>query len=139
MLKTPLKTLVFAYITTQHNIKIMLFFTLFFVLCIDILQNKQYIYKCQERKALTHKETNMNIVKVTTVKEARKILRNLNQLEIVYFFGSCQVQKFGNGRYAIGPKPEDDDSDPMTDYSAWCYGWREGMILNELKRGLKIA
>ena len=80
----------------------------------------------------------MKTVTVTTVKEVRKILRSLNSLEGVYFLGSCQVKKIGN-HYAIGPKPEDDDSDPITDYSAWCYGWREGMILNELKSDLKIA
>ena len=74
----------------------------------------------------------------TTIKEARKALRSLESLDSIYFIGSCQVKKIGS-HYAIGPVPEKDDSDPLTDYSAWCYGWREGMILNELKKDLKIA
>lgn len=81
----------------------------------------------------------MKTIKLENIKEARKIMRGMDDMKKVYFFGSCQVQKFGSGRYAIGPKPEDDDSDPLTDYSAWCYGWREGMILNVLKKDLQIA
>jgi len=81
----------------------------------------------------------MKTLNITTVKEARKVLRSMEMLERVYFIGSCQIQKFGDGRYAIGPIPEKDDSDPQSDYSAWCYGWRETMILNELKRDLNIA
>jgi len=78
-----------------------------------------------------------------TIKEIRKQMRELNKdggtlSEVILIPGWGQIQKIGT-RYAIGPLPENDDSDPMTDYSAWSYGWKEKWILDDIKRVLKIA
>lgn len=73
-----------------------------------------------------------------TIKEIRKQLRGLEVGETVLVPGWGQVQKIGSS-YAIGPVPEKDDSDPMHDYSAWCYGWKESWILDNIKRELRIS
>ena len=82
-------------------------------------------------------------IKPTTIKEVRKEMRNLNKngetlSATILVEGWGQIQKIGNG-YAIGPLPEYDDSDPMTDYSAWSYGLKESWVLDYIKRGLQIA
>lgn len=58
--------------------------------------------------------------------------------ETVLIPGYGQIKKIGNS-YAVGPLPEDDDSDPLTDYSAWVYGWKESWVLDDIKRKLNIA
>ena len=78
-----------------------------------------------------------------TIKEIRKEMRNLNKdggtvSKAILIEGWGQIQKIGN-RYAIGPLPEYDDSDPMTDYSAWSYGWKETWILDDIRRNLGIS
>lgn len=78
-----------------------------------------------------------------TIKEIRKTMRNLNKdgrsvSEAILIHGWGQIKKIGNS-YAVGPLPENDDSDILTDYSAWCYGWKEKWILDDIKRKLNIA
>ena len=78
-----------------------------------------------------------------TIKEIRKTMRNLNKdgrsvSETVLIPGYGQIKKIGKN-YAVGPLPEYDDSDPMTDYSAWVYGWKESWVLDDIKRKLNIA
>lgn len=78
-----------------------------------------------------------------TIKEIRKQMRELNKdggtlSGVILVPGWGQIQKIGSN-YAIGPLPEDDDSDPYTDYSAWSYGWKEKWILDDIKRVLGIA
>lgn len=74
-----------------------------------------------------------------TINEIRKQMRELNKnSEIILIEGWGQIQKIGSG-YAIGPLPENDDSDPMRDYSAWSYGWKEKWILDDIKKRLDIA
>jgi len=78
-----------------------------------------------------------------TIKEIRKTMRNLNKdgrsvSETVLIPGYGQIKKIGKS-YAVGPLPENDDSDPLTDYSAWVYGWKESWVLDDIKRVLHIA
>lgn len=80
------------------------------------------------------------------IKEIRKQMRELNKngetlSEIILVPGYGQIRKIGSTSlgYAVGPLPEYDDSDPMTDYSAWVYGLREKWILDDIKRRLNIA
>lgn len=77
-----------------------------------------------------------------TIKEIRKMMRNLNKdggsvSEAITIEGWGQIKKIGNS-YAVGPLPEYDDSDPYTDYSAWCYGWKEKWVLDDIARTLQI-
>lgn len=46
----------------------------------------------------------MKTIKLENIKEARKIMRGMDDMEKVYFFGSCQVQKFGSGCPALNKK-----------------------------------
>ena len=78
-----------------------------------------------------------------TIKEIRQTLRALNKdgrtvSEKILIPGYGQIQKIGKS-YAVGPLPENDDSDPLTDYSAWVYGWKESWVLDDIKRVLHIA
>lgn len=78
-----------------------------------------------------------------TIKEIRRTMRNLNKdgrsvSETVLIPGYGQIKKIGK-HYAVGPLPENDDSDPITDYSAWVYGWKESWVLDDIKRRLNIA
>lgn len=73
-----------------------------------------------------------------TIKEIRNAMRNADEMQTILIKGWGQVQKIG-GRYAVGPLPENDDSDPSTDYSAWCYGWKESWVLNSIREKLNIA
>ena len=78
-----------------------------------------------------------------TIKEIRKQMRSLNKdgetlSSVILVPGWGQIQKIGSS-YAIGPLPENDDSDPITDYSAWTYGWKESWVLDLIKRELNIA
>lgn len=77
-------------------------------------------------------------MKFTSIKEIRKEMRNAEQFKIILIDGWGQIKKIGNS-YAIGPLPENDDSDPMTDYSAWSYCWKEKRILDDIKRNLNIT
>lgn len=75
-----------------------------------------------------------------TIKEIRKAMRNAEQFyECILIEGWGQIKKTGKGRYSTGPLPENDDSDPVSDYSAWTYGWKENWIIDDIKRNLKIA
>lgn len=82
----------------------------------------------------------MNIIelkKATPIKELRKLMRSLNKdgstlSDLIIVEGIGQIQKICN-RYAFGPVPEKDDSDPMSDYSAWTYGLTETVVLNFVK------
>lgn len=80
-----------------------------------------------------------------TTKEIRKEMRSLNKdggtlSDTILVEGWGQIKKIGNSArsYAIGPLPENDDSDPYTDYSAWSYGLRETWVLDYIKRDLEI-
>lgn len=74
-----------------------------------------------------------------TIKEIRKQMRTMESYkETILIPGWGQIKKTGK-TYAVGPVPEKDDSDPMTDYSAWTYGFREKWILDDIKRSLNIA
>lgn len=77
-------------------------------------------------------------MKFTSIKEIRKEMRNAEQFKTILVDGWGQIKKIGNS-YAIGPLPEDDDSDIMTDYSAWSYCWKEKWILDDIKRRLQIT
>ena len=82
-------------------------------------------------------------IKKMTIKEIRKTMRALNKdgrsvSETVLIPGYGQIKKIGKS-YAVGPLPENDDSDPLTDYSAWVYGWKESWVLDDIKRVLHIA
>lgn len=77
-------------------------------------------------------------MKFTSIKEIRKAMRNAEQFSTILVDGWGQIKKIGNS-YAIGPLPENDDSDPMTDYSAWSYCWKEKWILDDIKRNLNIT
>lgn len=78
-------------------------------------------------------------IKAESIKEIRKAMRNLESWhETLLIEGVRQIRKTGK-TYAVGPLPEDDDSDPMTDYTAWTYGMREKWILDELKVRTGIA
>ena len=72
-----------------------------------------------------------------TIKEVRKAMRALASGETLLVPGWGQIQKLGHG-YAIGPLPENDDSDLMRDYTAWTYGWREKWVLDDIVRTLRI-
>ncbi len=75
-----------------------------------------------------------------TVKEIRKAMRSLKDFsDTIQIEGICQIMKTGHTGYAYGPTPENDDSDPLTDYSAWCYGWKEKWILEDIQRRSEIA
>ena len=77
-------------------------------------------------------------MKITTTKELRKAIRNMNDYETILIDGWGQIQKIGKN-YAIGPLPENDDSNPYTDYSAWNYGWKQSWIIEDIAKDLKIA
>ena len=78
-------------------------------------------------------------IKPESIKEIRKAMRNLESIhETLLVEGIGQIKKFGKS-YAYGPTPEKDDSDPVSDYDAWTYGWKEGWILDDIKRAAKIA
>ncbi len=77
-----------------------------------------------------------------TISEIRKAMRNSTKNgrsigETILVPGWGQIKKIGS-RYAVGPLPEYDDSDIMTDYSAWSYGWREKWVLDSIKSELKL-
>jgi len=77
--------------------------------------------------------------KEATVKNIRKAMRNAEKWnETILIEGWGQIRKCGSG-YALGPLPEDDDSDSMTDYSAWTYGWKEKWVLDDIKRNMNIV
>ena len=75
----------------------------------------------------------------TSIKEIRKAMRSMESItETILIEGIGQIKKIGK-TYAWGPTPENDDSDPLTDYSAWSYGWKEKWILDDIKRTANIA
>lgn len=73
-----------------------------------------------------------------TIKDIRKAMRSLEAGNTLFIPKWGQIQKIGDS-YAIGPIPEKDDSDPMHDYSAWNYGWKESWILDNIKKTLQIS
>ena len=76
-----------------------------------------------------------------TVKGIRKAMRSIESTDygtVILVPGWGQIKKIGSS-YAVGPLPEDDDSDPMTDYSAWTYGCKESWVLDWIKRDLKLS
>ena len=74
-----------------------------------------------------------------TVQKIRKAMRSLESFrEVLLIEGWGQIKKTGK-TYSHGPLPEDDDSDPMTDYTAWTYGWRESWLIDDIKRSLNIS
>ena len=73
-----------------------------------------------------------------TIKSIRKAMRGLNENGgKMTVPGWGQIQKFGS-YYAIGPLPENDETDPMSDYSDWMYGFNEKTILLNIKNRLRI-
>lgn len=82
-------------------------------------------------------------IKEVTIKGIRKAMRELNKdggtlSDIILIPGWGQIRKIGNS-YAVGPVPEKDDSDPMSDYSACVYGLKESWVLGYIKADLKIS
>lgn len=76
-----------------------------------------------------------------TIKDIRKKMRAMdghNYSEALLIEGWGQIKKIGKS-YCIGPLPEDDDSDPYTDYSAWSCGLKESWVLDYIRHDLKIA
>ena len=74
-----------------------------------------------------------------TVKEIRKAMRGLESFhEVLIIEGWGQIAKTGR-EYSRGPLPEEDDSDPTADYTAWTYGWKESWLINDIKREMNIA
>lgn len=85
----------------------------------------------------------MTIITITkenaTVKEIRRTMRSLESFHTTLIIeGWGQIRKTGK-TYSHGPLPEQDDSDPMTDYTAWTYGWKESWLIDDMKRSLHIA
>ena len=62
-----------------------------------------------------------------TKKELRKAIKSLDNMEVLVIDDWGKVQNIF-GRYAICVG--EDDSDPMTDYSAWSYGWKIKRIVD---------
>ena len=81
-----------------------------------------------------------NIKANATIKEIRKAMRTMDDgcMETLLIEGWGQIKKIGK-RYCRGPLPELDDSDPMTDYTAWSFGWSEKYLLEDIARVLEIA
>ena len=76
----------------------------------------------------------------TSIKDIRKAMRSLESWhETLLINGICQIIKTGNTGYSKGPTPENDDSNPYTDYSAWSYCLKEKWILDDLKQYHGIA
>lgn len=73
-----------------------------------------------------------------TIKEMRKAMRALASGETLLVPGWGRVQKLGHG-YAVGPLPENDNSDVMRDYTDWTYGWREKWVLDNIASTLGIS
>ena len=74
-----------------------------------------------------------------TIKGIRKELRAMTMFkDILIVPGFGQISKEALRSYAIGPLPENDDSDLMTDYSAWSFGWNEKWVLELIKDKLNI-
>lgn len=85
----------------------------------------------------------MTVITITrkdaTIKEIRRTMRGLESYsQTILVEGWGQITKTGK-TYAIGPVPEMDDSDPMTDYSAWNYGLKESWVLDYIKSALNLA
>ena len=79
-------------------------------------------------------------IKDLTIQTIRKAMRNIEREDYgttILVPGWGQIKKV-NKSYAIGPLPEDDDSDILTDYSAWTYCWKEKWVLDAIARDLKI-
>lgn len=75
-----------------------------------------------------------------TIKNIRKAMRGLeNHYETLLIEGWGQIKKLGPARYARGPLPELDESDPMRDYTDWTYGWKESWLLKDIQIKLNIA
>jgi hypothetical protein len=81
---------------------------------------------------------NVTTIKFTTIKEIRKAMRAMNQFDYLLIEGFGQITKIGK-LYACGPLPEDDDSDVITGYSAWCYCQRESWIIDDIKKFFNVA
>ncbi len=76
-----------------------------------------------------------------TIKDIRRMMREGKKDHsigaAILIPGYGQVKRIGN-TYAVGPLPEDDDSDIMTDYSAWSYGWKEKWVLDDIRKHTDI-
>ena len=83
-------------------------------------------------------ERTITTIDEVTIKAVRKAMRAAENFETILVKGWGQIRKIG-GRYAVGPLPEDDDSDPYTDYSAWSYCHREKWVLDDIARDLKLS
>lgn len=78
------------------------------------------------------------VVDPATIPNIRKAMRNISRDDYgttLLIPGWGQIKKVGK-RYAVGPLPEDDDSDILTDYSAWSYDVSEGQVLDWIKSEL---
>ena len=78
------------------------------------------------------------VVDPVTIPNIRKAMRNISRDDYgttLLIPGFGQIQKIGK-RYAVGPLPENDDSDVLTDYSAWSYDVSEGQVLDWIKSEL---
>lgn len=83
-----------------------------------------------------YEENILTITKDNTIKELRKAMRSMpkdNYGAIILVEGWGQIKKICNS-YAVGPLPENDDSDILTDYSAWTYCCRESWVLDWIRK-----
>lgn len=75
------------------------------------------------------------VIDPVTIPNIRKAMRNISRDDYgttLLIPGWGQIKKVGK-RYAVGPLPENDDSDVLTDYSAWSYDVSEGQVLDWIK------
>lgn len=82
----------------------------------------------------------MIIIKDLTIKNIRKAMRNISNNDyttVLLIPGWGQIKKIGKS-YSIGPLPEEDDSDIMTDCSAWNYGLKESWVLEYIAKDLSL-
>lgn len=80
-----------------------------------------------------------------TIKSIRKAMRSLkkedeNELVRLLIPGWGQIEYCygGSGCYAVGPLPENDDTDLQQDYDAWAYGCKESWILEWIEKKLDV-
>ena len=76
-----------------------------------------------------------------TINDIRKAMRAIGKDDYsttILVPGWGQIKKVGN-RYAVGPLPEFDDSDILTDYSAWTYCLKESWVLEDIENHLRVS
>ena len=80
------------------------------------------------------KITMENNAEIKEIRKAMRAAKKADELVTILIKGWGQITAGCGIDYAVGPLPEEDDSDPMTDYSAWTYGCQESLVLNWIKQ-----